>query len=88
MSMNEYKNCIYARQVYDPSGSDHGYSCGACKRHYCRVEEGSCPYYKSKYIYKMEWIRGAGNEDIRVAVPKFGPGGEIYANKRRKKAVF
>lgn len=81
MSSKEYANCVYARQEYEPNGPDHGYTCYACKRHYCLVEEGDCPYYKSKWAYKMVWIAGNGYENLRVAVPKEGYVGPIYHGK-------
>lgn len=87
MSRKEYANCIFARKAYDPHGHDHGYSCGACKRHYCLIEDGNCAYYKSKFMYKMEWVQGAGNENIQIPVPRGTAIGGVYAGNKKKKAA-
>ena len=88
MSRKEYANCIHARRHEISTGKSRTYSCRVCREHYCLNDKNPCPFYRSRYMYKMEWVQGAGNEDIQVPVPKGEVVGDRYAGNKKKKAAL
>ena len=73
MSRKEYANCLNARGCQIGTGKN---------REYCLTDKDPCPFYKSKFMYKLAWIAGAGNENIQAPVPKYGGLEDTYAGKQ------
>lgn len=89
MSRKEYANCVHARGYQIGTGKSREYSCRVCREHYCLKDQKPCPFYRSRYMYKIEWIAGAGDENIQAAVPRYGGKEATYGGKRatKKKAA-
>ena len=82
MSRKEYANCLHARGFQIGTGKGREYSCRVCRKHYCLTDKGPCPFYRSKFMYKMAWIAGAGNENIQAPVPIGGGLEDTYAGRQ------
>ena len=82
MSRKEYANCLHARGCQIGTGKNREYSCRVCRKHYCLEDKDPCPFYRSKFMYKMAGIAGAGNENIQAPVPKFGGMEDTYGGKQ------
>ena len=82
MSRKEFVNCVFARNHTDYTGKERSYNCGALRQHYCLTEKKPCPFYKSKYLYKMAWLPGKTSDNVLAPVPRFGYTGETYAGRQ------
>lgn len=85
MSRKEYNNCLHARAHEEGTGKDRRYNCRVCRMHYCLTDRKPCPFYKSKFIYKMAWVQGAGQDNIQVPVPRIGCEEATYGSMRSTK---
>lgn len=85
MSRKEYSTCLHARGYTEGSGKGRTYNCRVCREHYCLEDKKPCPFYRSRYTYRMEWVQGAGWDNIQVPVPRIGCEEITYEGLRSNK---